>query len=134
MLLAAAGWILLWKKARRLSQLIIVSFVAQLYVVASWGAWSGSAAFGQRFFTNVVPAFALGLAGLLSIIQTSWDWRWTFALCAGFVVWNGLLIIRYVLEDVPRSGPVPLGALVGGQFTVLPRQLRRIVQALLTRS
>jgi len=41
---------------------------------------------------------------------------------------------RYALGDVPRAGSVPLADLIVGQFTVLPRHLKRIVEILLTRS
>jgi len=129
---AVLGWLSLWRKDRRLTLLLVLNFVLQLYVIASWNDWSGSAAFGQRFFTNMVPAFALGLAALLTTLQRRIPLRWLATACAFFVVWNGLLIARYALEDIPRCGPVPLGELIVGQFTVLPRYLDRIIQILLT--
>jgi hypothetical protein len=134
MLAAVLGWLPLWWKDRRLAALLALNFTLQLYVVASWGDWSGSAAFGQRFFTNMVPAFALGLTALLATLRRDIRLRWLAAGCAFFVVWNGLLIARYVLEDVSRSGPIPLGELIIGQFTVLPRYLDRIIRILLTRT
>ena len=130
---AAVGWLPLWRRDRRLSSLLTLNFALQLYVVASWSAWSGSAAFGQRFFANMVPAFALGFAALLTSLQRRVSFRWLVAACGVFIVWNGLLLIRYVLEDIPRIGPVPLGELIVGQFTVIPRRLGRIIQALVTR-
>jgi hypothetical protein len=69
MLPAALGWFPLWGKDRRLTALLVLNFVLQLYVIASWSSWDGSAAFGQRFFTNMTPAFALGLAALLTTLQ-----------------------------------------------------------------
>jgi hypothetical protein len=134
MLPAVLGWLCLRQKTRQLTAMLVTNFVLQFYVVASWGAWSGSAAFGQRFFTNMVPAFALGLAALLNVLQQRVRFRWIASACALFVVWNGLLLIRYVLEDIPRIGSVPLSELIVGQFTVLPRYLDRIIQILLTRS
>ena len=103
-------------------------------MIASWSAWSGAAAFGQRFFVNMVPAFGLGLAAMLTILHRSIRWRWLVAGCSCFIIWNGLLVVRYVLGDIPHSGPVPLGVLVVGQFTVLWRHFHRIVQILLIRS
>ena len=128
------GWSRLWRKDRRLTALLASNFALQLYVVASWSAWSAAAAFGQRFFTNVMLAFALGLAALLAFIQKRVPLGWLVAGCAFFIIWNGLLIIRYVLEDVPRMGPVPLDDLLLGQFTVVPRYFKRIIEILLKRS
>ncbi len=134
MLPAALGWFPLWGKDRRLTALLVLNFVLQLYVIASWSSWDGSAAFGQRFFTNMTPAFALGLAALLTTLQRRIPLRWLATACAFFIVWNGLLIARYALEDIPHYGPAPLAELIVGQFTVLPRYLDRIIQILLTRS
>jgi hypothetical protein len=50
-----------------------------------------------------------------------------------FVVWNGLLIVRYALGDVPRMGPVPLKDLIVGQFTVIPTRLKELLHMLINR-
>ena len=134
LLLAVLGWWPLWKRERRLTLLIVVNFAIQLYLIASWFAWSGAAAFGQRFFTNMLPAFALGLAALLTRWQTRLAFRWLVMLCLVFVIWNGLLLVRYVLEDVPRLGDVPLDQFIIGQLTVVPRYFQRLLQMVLTRS
>ncbi len=134
LLLAVAGWACLWRKDRRLTALLTSNFVLQCYIVASWSSWSPAAAFGQRFFTNVIPAFTLGLAALLTYVQRRVAFRWLVLGCACFIIWNGLLIVRYVLEDVPRMGPVPLDDFLLGQFTVIPRYFNRIIEVLLKRS
>jgi len=133
MLPAALGWRLLWKKDARLTGLLVTNFGLQLGLVACWECWAGSAGFGQRFFTNMMPAFALGLAALLSWLRQRVRSGWLVAGGAPFVVWNGLLVARYALEDVPRMGPVPLGDLFGGQFSVVGRYLGRILEILATR-
>ena len=81
----------------------------------------------------MVPAFGLGLAALLAVLNRYIAWRWLVAGCVVFVVWNGLLLVRYVLEDIPRDGPVPLGELIAGQFTLAPRYRGRILQILIQR-
>ena len=60
--------------------------------------------------------------------------RWLSAACLGFIAWNGVLVVRYALEDIPCSRPVPLGELTIGQFTALSRYHDRIIQILMTRS
>jgi hypothetical protein len=134
LLLAAVGWVHLWKKERRLAMLLVSGFLLQFYIVASWDSWNGAISFGHRMFTNLAVSFALGLAALLTILHRRVPLGWLIAGCACFVGWNSLLLVRYVLEDIPRSGPVPLRNLIIGQFTVLPRYLHRIIQILLKRS
>jgi hypothetical protein len=80
----------------------------------------------------MTPAFVLGLAALLTVLNRRFSMGWLTAACILFVAWNGLLIVRYALEDIPRAGPVPLGKLIGGQFTIVPTQFSRIIQAILT--
>jgi len=132
-LVAVLGWLLLWRTDRRLTTLLVLNFALQLYVIGSWSSWSGAAAFGQRFFTNMVPSFALGLTALLNLLQQRVRLRWLAAACALFVVWNGLLIVRYALDDIPHADPVPLYELIVGQFKVIPRHLSSIVRILITR-
>lgn len=134
LLLATVGWAYLWRREHRIGTLVTTNFVLQLSVIAAWSSWSAAASFGQRFFTNVTPAFALGLAALLTAIQNRVRFRWLVVGCALFVLWNGLLIVRYVLGDVPHMGPVPLDDFLLGQFTVIPRHFERIIEALLKRS
>jgi hypothetical protein len=133
LLFAAIGWGFLWQHERRLSSLISTNFVLQLSLIATWEVWNAGASFGQRFFTNAMPAFSLGLAALIASVQKRVSLRWLIIGCAFFIVWNGLLIMRYALEDIPRAGSVPLKWLLWGQFTVLPRYWLRIVEVLLRR-
>ena len=133
LLFAVLGWFFLWRRDQRLTTLLAVNFALQLYVVSAWNDWGGSAAFGQRFFTNMSPAFVLGLAALLSTLQNRAPLAWLATGCVVFIAWNALLIIRYVLDDIPHGGPMPLGELILGQFTVVPRYLGRILEILLQR-
>ena len=89
----------------------------------------------RAWATAKLPAFGLGLAALLHSLKNSGvSLRWITAGCVGFIAWNGTLMVRYVLEDIPRGGPVPLGELIIGQFTALFRYCDRIIQILMTRS
>ena len=131
--LGALGAWWLWKRDRRLTGLLLTNFALQLYVVATWGAYSGAAAFGARFFTNMMPAFGLGLATLLERAGRRVGWRWLTATGLFFILWNAILLIRYAVGDVPRMGPVPLAELIGGQFGALIRYADRVLELLLRR-
>jgi hypothetical protein len=133
MLLAVLGWFPLWQRDRRLTALLALNFALQLFVIGSWSSWEGSAAFGQRFFTNMSPAFALGLAALSKVAQSRFSFRRLVAAGCVFVTWNGLLIVRYAVGDIPRMGPVSFQNLIVGQFTVIPRYLNRVLEILIRR-
>jgi hypothetical protein len=133
-LLCVLGWFFLWRKKNVLASLLIFNFIMQVYLIAAWSSWDGAVAFGQRFFTNMVPAFALGLAALTAVLNRYVSLRWLVTGCMFFIVWNGLLLVRYVLEDIPRSGPVPAGQLFYDQLTVGPRYFWRILQILVERN
>lgn len=134
-LLAVIGWWYLRRIDTPLTGFVALCFVLQLYIVASWGAWSGAAAFGQRFFTNFFGAFALGLAALLDHAHQKWKFplRSLYSLMGVFILWNAILIVRYVLGDVPHYGYVPLETLVLGQFTAIPENIFRVIEILITR-
>ncbi len=133
-LLAVIGWWYLRRKDLRLTLFMAANFTLHWYVVSAWFWWSGAAAFGQRFFTNFLAAWALGLGALFYAWQKRIKYSWLVALSAMFVIWNGLLLIRYAVGDVPRTGPVSFEELIMGQFTALPRYFHRVVHIILTRS
>jgi hypothetical protein len=84
----------------------------------------------------MLPGFMLGFAAFIDTFEKhkSVIHNWLVGLCMVFVAWNFMLIVRYALEDLPRSGTVPIEKLILGQFTAFPRYLERIIQILLTRS
>ncbi len=134
-LLAVLGFLPLWQRDRRLSIMLAVAYIPQFYLIAAT-MWGPGASFGNRYLLNLWPAFTLGLAALA-------DWSRqrlklppaALTLLGGaFVVWNLLLFAQYVLEWVPRMGEVDMGLLIRNQFLVVPHNLNRIIQILLTRS
>jgi hypothetical protein len=44
-------------------------FGMQWYLLSGWFAWSGSNAFGPRFWVSMTPLFTLGLAALLKNLK-----------------------------------------------------------------
>jgi hypothetical protein len=105
---------------------LALTFLLQWYVVGSWEAWHGTVAFGARFFVNSVPMFVLGLAALFHRLQARVSRPVLVAVSGAFVLWNFLLIVQYVFQWIPRSGPVSLSLLVRNQFTVAPRSLGQV--------
>ncbi len=113
----------------------ILSLV-QIYLVGSWSAWSGAAAFGPRLLTGLFPALSLGLGALYKVWLRRRGKCPVILTSIAAIGWNFILLARYGLQDVPRMGPVPLDHLWLGQFAFLIRvgeYLGRLVQALLRR-
>lgn len=136
LLLSSFGLLLFTQKNARFSLLIIVNLCIQIYVVSSWPCWNGAVSFGPRLFINMLPGFMLGYAAFVDGILKNKPTvlKWLKVLCIIFVVWNVVLIARYALGDVPRSGVVPIDTLILGQFTAIPRYFERIIQIIVTRS
>jgi hypothetical protein len=121
----------LFKENARLAMMLTCMFAAQLYIVSSWYGWSGNIAFGPRIWVAQTVIFALGLAALAKAMGGSKILH--AAVGSAFIAWNFLLIVQYVLETIPRHGPVDLGLMVRNQFMIIPENLRRILQSLMNR-
>ena len=134
LLFAIAGLAPLYRQHRRLAVFLIVHFVTQVLLVSAWSVYNGALAFGARLLLQNTPAYVIGLAAFADWLRRrGWSARRAAAFGAGFVAWNFLLIAQYSVGTVPRAGAFPIGDLIAGQFAVLPTQLGRILQALLTR-
>ena len=100
---------------RRLALFLLGNLALLAYVIGSWQVWTGAAAFGQRFLVSCVPALAVGLG----VIYERWQRRqWTLAVVlvsALFVAWNAILLARYGMGDIQRSGLPTWEALTWGQ-------------------
>lgn len=109
----------LWRRDRTLCLGLILAWLAQVYLVGSWSQWSGGAAFGQRFMINGTVIYIIGLAGLLAYLQSKVTWEGIGTAIAALIAWNLLLLAQYIVELIPRAGPVDLGQMVINQFRVI---------------
>jgi hypothetical protein len=118
--LAVAGLLFhLWRVERTLGFALTLGWLAQVYLVGSWSAWSAAASFGQRFMINGTPVYILGLAAWLARLQQRIDWKPIGAAVVLFIAWNLLLMAQYIVELIPRAGPVDLGQMIANQFRVI---------------
>jgi len=130
---ALGGLVALFRQDRRLALLLALNFCVQCYVISSNIWWNGAPSFGARYFLGNTPAFVLGLAALGETLRKRIGFRPLAAVSVAFIVWNLLLLVQYVLETVPRIGPVNVGLMVRNQFTVIPENAPRIIRALISR-
>jgi hypothetical protein len=134
LIFAVLGVIPLYRQQRRLAIFLAFNFCAQVVVVSAWSVYNGALSFGARLLLQSVPIYFIGLAACVDWLRRRrWSVRRLNWIGAAFIVWNFLLIIQYAVGTVPRTGPFPISQLIVGQFTVIPAQFGRIVQALLTR-
>ncbi len=131
---AVAGTIPLWRIDRRLTLLLIAGFLLNYYLVASLSFWSGGAAFGARFFINSTAYFGLGLAAAADWLHRRVSLRAMTIAGGVFVCWNLLLLVQYALNWVPHGGDVDLLMMAKNQFLVIPANLQRVINILISRS
>lgn len=99
---------------------LAVAVAIQIYVVASWHAWWQGDAFGSRMLINCAPAFALGLAALITWVRARVDVRVVLAVAALALLWNGLFIAQYRLGLISKAEPITWQQLTVGKLTMLP--------------
>ena len=119
LLLACAG--LAWLLAVRTSARAFVAggmvfLVLNTYLIASWWDWQFGGSFGHRGFTDSLPVFAIGLAGLLHLVGAPDDDGSDRRVLASVAValsvfqmlqyWDGVLPFSDTTWDqVPRGVP-----------------------------
>jgi hypothetical protein len=82
----------------------LLSFIAQLYVVASWYHWWMGYSFGNRAFIGISPIFILGVAGVIQKLSGQLLFRKFLILTSILFVWNVLLALSYLSEMIPYEG------------------------------
>jgi len=125
LLLAAAGFLFLYRKNRSVAFLLVVGFVMQLFVIGAWHGWAGGDAFGGRMLVSSLPALALGLAALIDWATDRGALRTVCILSGLFIAWNALFFAQYRLGYISRSGAITFYELTLGKFDMLTDLWRR---------
>ena len=134
LIFAIPGLVLLYRRSVAMAAFLTFCFIAQVTLVSLWSFPTGASAFGARLLLQNVPTYVLGLAAIIdALVRRYGHWRWLVAAGTLLVVWNFLLIVQFSVGTVPRFGEFPLSQLVIGQFTVIPENFQRIVEAILAR-
>ena len=120
--LAIAGLVLLQRRQPWRGALLVATFLAYYYAVASYQNWHGQSSFGNRFFVSFTPAFVIGLAELLNRARGTAAGPVVGVLSA-LILWNGGLMVQWGTNIIPNRGPVDMRVVATNQFTVVPAQL-----------
>ncbi|MGB6544320.1 MAG: hypothetical protein WA871_01305 [Candidatus Acidiferrales bacterium] len=86
LLLAIAGWKLLWRRSRGLATVVLLTPITYVLFFATYTQWEGGYSFGPRY---LVPALALGMLALGPALERNARWVRVSAVVlfvAGFLV------------------------------------------------
>jgi len=118
---AFVGLAILARRRRLLDFVWLAAFLLQTWVIGGWATWYGGASFGQRFFINLLPGFALGLAWLFLRLRPGAPRKILIGAVVLAVLWNGGLAVQYAGNLISRENRVTLTEITCNQFSKAPR-------------
>jgi len=113
---------------------LIVAYLGELYISASFQTWTMAGSFGARRLVGISPAYIAGLAYLgywLAEGKRGWHLARRSQLIAMvfFIVWNFGLIIQFsALRNEKDRQNLDFPRVVADQFTAVPANLITITQ------
>jgi len=127
-LFAVAGLALLLRRNPRIGGLLLVGFLSQAYVIASWSSWTQGDAFGGRMFIASLPIFAVGLAAFLHQAHTNDGLALLSFVGSGILVlWNALFLIQYRFGFISMNGPYTLQELTVGKVEMIVKIINKFL-------
>lgn len=105
-----------WKSKRLIWWPLLISFLSQYYLLASYESWWQSAGFGPRMFISSNPFFSLGLASLMDKMRKKISPRLIAIILAIFIVWNFLLLGQFLLKMIPNDREFDFLVFIQNQF------------------
>jgi hypothetical protein len=86
------------------SRVLVITFLAHVYLVGGFDVWHGGRSFGARYLTESGPFLALGLAMAIDTTARAVK-RYAWPTALGILaIWNCLLALSYVMGTIPRGG------------------------------
>lgn len=114
---ALLGLVLLWRRDRLLTGVLLISFLMQVYIAGSFLTWQSASSFGQRRFINSTAIFVLGFAALGAWLLAHGVPKWAYgALAAVFIAWNAGLLMQYALWCSPQRQGLDWATVIKGQI------------------
>jgi hypothetical protein len=113
---------------RALKVAFALCFLIDLAIIGPYAYWWGAASFGMRYFINLTPFFAIGLAALAMHLRPAVLWVGAGVLAA----WNLLLMLNLIYVIRKDVDPGYVGLLVG-QVQAVP-YLPHLVQGYVVRA
>ncbi|WP_028325357.1 glycosyltransferase family 39 protein [Desulfatirhabdium butyrativorans] len=118
---ALAGLLLFLTDQPRIGLLLLIAFVLQWYLNASWWCWWFGVSFGNRAYVSCSFLFAIGIATLLARLR---HWRKSVQVICGILIcWNLLFTAQYALQMLPLNAPVEWRQVLVNQYRVIGRAI-----------
>jgi len=136
LLLATVGLVLFSWREPRVGTPLLAATLAFYVFIACYPDWAGISSFGNRFFVSLTPLFILGLSVFLERVSTLFrSQRAAIAIAsavlAAFMLWNAEFMFQWGAHLVPPRGPISWSTMIRNQFTVVPQQLKNLLQTYL---
>jgi hypothetical protein len=112
-------------ETRRLTLLLSLAFLAQVWINGSIESWSQAGAFGSRRFLGITVVFAWGLALLVEALLPRLGRAPVAAVLALFAWWNVSLMVQFGLRLMDRQG-LEWPRVAVNQFTEVPPRIARV--------
>jgi hypothetical protein len=118
------GFMFFIRKQPGIGSAMLIAFLLQWYLNASWWCWWFGVSYGNRAYICCSLIFAVGIASLITELQKR---KWSFRLTGtALIVWNLLFISQYSLGMLPHEGPVAWKQVFINQYKVVGFAAERI--------
>lgn len=106
LLLGLGGIFMMIRDKKPFSEMLLLVFLIQVYINASWGCWWLGDAFGYRGLINTLPVLITGIAYLFHRIKDASQAFILISVGIFFIVLNHLLIFEYSAGWIEHHGPL----------------------------
>jgi hypothetical protein len=105
------GLVLLARRAPLVGVALIVAFLVAFYTNAAVADWWAGEAYGSRRFVSCFPILVIGLAALVSSLESRLGLRAIVTIAAVIIICNGLLLLQYqtYMHGLRTIAPYPGG-------------------------
>jgi len=133
LLLATVGLVLFSWREPRVGVPLLAAALAFYVFIACYPDWAGISSFGNRFFVSLTSLFILGLSVLLErasrlIRNQPVAVATASVVLAAFMSWNAEFMFQWGAHLIPARGPISWSTMIRNQFTVVPLQLKNLLQ------
>jgi hypothetical protein len=107
LLIATVGLAWVWRRDHLIGSAVLLVFAAAVYVNAAVSDWWAGEAFGSRRFIACTPIFALGLAALGDLLESTGRLTTLRLTGVALVIYNALFLLQYQVAMRGRTDLAP---------------------------
>jgi hypothetical protein len=114
------------REGRWLAAMLLLMFLAQVYVSGSVESWSAAGTFGHRRFVGLTVVLAVGVAAFVSATRTRWL-RYTAAMLVVLCVWWNVALMAQFGAGIMNRQRLELGKNAYHSLITVPRLVPELV-------